>query len=341
MNPVAMAVIILSLTGAFLWSASQRWGLLKVGGPTQESRFGSLGKRLGRVWTFALFQKRMRYYLTAGVAHNLIFVGFSVLLLRTLILWGRGFDPSFNFWVFGPTDVAGQVYGFLKDVVSTLVVLGSLVFIYYRTIDKQKRMTLSGRGFGDPLHHRHDDDRRSDLRRRRHRPEPQAGSRMRYAQQRLVRRGGDGGEALRARGRAPRVPPLPRARRQRLGHGPLGRERVGLGDIAHAGFWIHSSLVLIFLNILPYSKHFHIITAVPNVALSDITPPGRLPRIAKDAEELMAKVEKAMERDDMLAAPIGMPASSISAGKTCSISTPAPSAGAARTTARPPPRARS
>ena len=58
MNPVAMAVIILSLTGAFLWSASQRWGLLKVGGPTHESRFGSLGKRLGRVSDLARSSKR-------------------------------------------------------------------------------------------------------------------------------------------------------------------------------------------------------------------------------------------------------------------------------------------
>ncbi len=35
--------------------------------------------------------------------------------------------------------------------------------------------------------------------------------------------------------------------------------------LGHIGFWTHSTLVLIFLNILPYSKHFHIITAIPNV----------------------------------------------------------------------------
>src|SRR6187401_586518 len=49
-----------------------------------------------------------------------------------------------------------------------------------------------------------------------------------------------------------------------------------LAVLAEAGFWIHSTLVLVFLNILPYSKHFHIITAVPNVFLMDLTPPGRL-----------------------------------------------------------------
>ncbi len=305
MNPVAMAVVILSLTGAFLWSASQRWGLLKVGGPTQESRFGSLGKRLGRVWTFALFQKKMRYYLTAGVAHNLIFVGFSVLLLRTLILWGRGFDPSFNFWVFGPTDTAGQIYGFLKDVVSTLVVLGAMVFIYYRTLNKQKRMTLSVEGLvilciivtmmiADQIY----DGAAIVLN---HKLAAECGTRS-----------SDwcGAAATIIKPFAPAAGPLafhpypePAGSAWALALSSVSVS--GLVVIAHAGFWIHSSLVLIFLNILPYSKHFHIITAVPNVALSDITPPGRLPRIAKDAEELMAKVEKAMERDDMLAAPIG------------------------------------
>ena len=37
--------------------------------------------------------------------------------------------------------------------------------------------------------------------------------------------------------------------------------------VAHAGFWTHSTLVLLFLNLLPHSKHFHIITAIPNVFL--------------------------------------------------------------------------
>jgi hypothetical protein len=37
--------------------------------------------------------------------------------------------------------------------------------------------------------------------------------------------------------------------------------------LAHAGFWTHVSLVLLFLNLLPHSKHFHVITAIPNVFL--------------------------------------------------------------------------
>lgn len=305
MNPVAMAVVILSLTGAFLWSASQRFGLLKVGGPTHESRFGSVGERLGRVWTFALFQKKMRYYFAAGLAHNLIFVGFAVLLLRTLILWGRGFDPSFNFWVFGPEGLPGQVYAFLKDVLSTLVILGACVFIYYRTLNKQKRMTLSVEGLvilgiiitmmlADQLY----DGAALVLN---HKLGAECGTRASDwcgAAATVIKPLGPAHGAL---GWAPFPDPAGSLWAVALS----GVSVPALVVLAHTGFWIHSSLVLIFLNILPYSKHFHIITAVPNVALSDLSPPGRLRPLAKDTEELMAKVEKAMEQEDMLAAPLG------------------------------------
>ncbi len=35
----------------------------------------------------------MDYYKPSGAAHELIFAGFVILLLRTLVLWGRGFSP--------------------------------------------------------------------------------------------------------------------------------------------------------------------------------------------------------------------------------------------------------
>ena len=75
--------------------------------------------------------------------------------------------------------------------------------------------------------------------------------------------------------------------------------------LAHIGFWTHSSLVLIFANLLPYTKHFHIITAIPNVFFGDLTPRGRLRPLAASTEALMAAVEKATEGEDLLSARIG------------------------------------
>ena len=69
---------------------------------------------------------------------------------------------------------------------------------------------------------------------------------------------------------------------------PMGLSDMGLDIIRHAGFWTHSVLVLLFLNLLPHSKHFHVITAIPNVYLQDLDPPGRLVPI----EDLEGKVER-------------------------------------------------
>ena len=76
--------------------------------------------------------------------------------------------------------------------------------------------------------------------------------------------------------------------------------------IAHVGFWTHSTLVLIFLNILPHSKHFHIITAIPNVFFRDLTPPGRLKPMAPTAEKFVEVLTAASELPDPTVAPIGV-----------------------------------
>jgi Fe-S oxidoreductase len=308
MNPVLMALIIVTLTGAFAWSARRRWHLLKVGSPTWESRTDRIGERLAATWTFAFYQKKMRNYLAAGLAHQVIFIGFVVLLLRSLMLWGRGFDPAFNLWLLGPEPVLGlplgEIYAFLKDILALLVIAGALVFVYLRVIRREKRMTLSGEGVlilgiiismmvADLLY-------------------DGAGLALR---ERFAVGMCDADAAWCARA-GTLLAPLGPARGAGYHFYPdpggsllsvlLGGASVPtLVVLAHAGFWTHSTLVLVFLNILPHSKHFHIITAIPNVFLGDLTPRGRLRPLAENTEKLMADVEKATESEDLLAARIG------------------------------------
>ncbi|HYQ14404.1 MAG TPA: (Fe-S)-binding protein, partial [Polyangiaceae bacterium] len=308
MNPVLMALIIVSLTGAFAWSARRRWHLLKVGASTWESRIDRIGERLAAVWTFAFYQKKMRNYLAAGLAHQLIFMGFGVLLLRTLILWGRGFEPSFNLFVLGPEPVLGvplgHIYSFIKDTFAMLVIVGASVFVYFRAIKREKRMTLSGEGLlilgiiitmmlADLLY----DGAGLALRER-------IGNGVCNADAAWCSRVGTLLAPLGApEGAGYHFFPDPA--------GSLMAQLVGglsvptLVVLAHVGFWTHSTLVLVFLNILPHSKHFHIITAVPNVFLGDLTPRGRLRPLAENTEQLMAAVEKANEAEDLLTARIG------------------------------------
>src|SRR5262252_8754632 len=128
MNPTVMLALIVGALAAFAWSASRRWQLLKVG--RAENRFDRIGARIAAVWRYAFRQERMDYYQPAGIAHKLIFTGFVVLLLRTIILWGRGFYPSWSLFVLAPWMPLGKVYEFSKDVVASLVVVGVVVFVY-------------------------------------------------------------------------------------------------------------------------------------------------------------------------------------------------------------------
>ena len=58
--------------------------------------------------------------------------------------------------------------------------------------------------------------------------------------------------------------------------------------ISQLGFWVHVILIFVLLNILPYSKHFHIITAIPNVFVRKLEPSGYL----KPIDDIEGRLER-------------------------------------------------
>ena len=258
MGPLFMMLLLVAGWGAFAYSARRRWKLLRVG--ARENRFDRPAERLRRTWTYAIAQVRMRRYPLAGAGHMFIFSGFVVLLLRTLMLWGRGFNESFSLWILGPQSFLGETYSFFKDVFAVLVIVGTLVFFYYRLVKRLPRMTLSGEGLlilgiiivmmlADLLY-----DGAS------------LAGKMSTASVFVVCE--PGGSLL-----------------ARL---LFGMDPSTLMTLRHVGFWTHSLLVLIFLNLLPYSKHCHVITGIPNVYFQPLHSPGRLPPI----EDMDGKLER-------------------------------------------------
>jgi Fe-S oxidoreductase len=262
-----MTVMLIVLPGLFAWSAIRRWKLAAAGAP--EPRFSIAGEalpqRIKDTLIYALGQKKMPYYFTAGIAHILIFIAFQVLLLNSILLWGRGYDPSFDFWGLLSLDHwFGKLYSIAKELAAAGAVLGSAVFVYYRVIHKQRRMTLGFEGLlilgiiitmmlADFL----------------------------YNGARLVLDHRAADIPLHFSLWEPVASPLAMSfANAELGNGTL---RV----LMHIGFWWHSAFVLIFLNILPYSKHFHIVTAGLNVFMHDLKP-NRLPAIV----DLEGKVER-------------------------------------------------
>jgi Fe-S oxidoreductase len=308
MSPTAMLTLLALAWAVFLWSASRRARLLRIGQPA--SRLDHLAARLRGTWTYAFRQEKMDYYSPAGTAHKLIFVGFVVLLLRTIVLWGRGFHAPFNLWVLGPTEPLGAVYEFAKDCVAVLVLAGAAVFFYYRLVAKPRRMAHSFEGLlilaiisammiadmtydGAALALTAKSDALCSTR-------GQVSvsaicSAISEITAPIVGEHWDGAWSA--------WPAPAGSFFALLFHSESLRALVFL---ARLGFWTHATLVLLFLNLLPRSKHFHVITAIPNVFLRSLKPAGRLEPMAETSEKLMEKVGGAAETRDPLATPIGV-----------------------------------
>ena len=249
MGPLWMTLALVLGWGAFLLSVWLRFRLMAVGAPA--ARLDRPVERFQRMVVYAMGQVRMPRYPVSGWAHAFIFWGFLVLLLRSLMLWGRGYDEGFDLWILGDTHL-GHAYSLFKDVVAVIVWAAASVFFIYRLVFRKTRASRMSHHWeaylilgiiwimmvadvvydGAHMHHVH-----------------------------------------RASGGEDGVPPH--------WYEPLGTlaamgftsasDRV-IAILMHAGFWTHSLLVLIFLNILPYSKHFHVVTALPNVFFQDLEP---------------------------------------------------------------------
>ncbi len=352
MSPLFMTILLLVGWGVFAHSAWRRWNLMMVG--TAEKRFDQIGIRLWRTLFYGFGQWRMKRYPLAGTAHIMIFAGFAILLQRTLILWGRGFDESFNLWILGPETMMGKMYSIQKDFFVVLVLIGTIVFAYLRVVKRLSRMTLGTEGLvilgiifammvGDILY---DgalvalDARTTEVVEQGYSTE----SRIPF-QKILADKNQSKNKAISADSfdtKKTSVVLEPNSPISGIGQGlgtPLAAsltsnpnffpgsgqlettfsdvsiiKEVNLGTyeqavikpvefliwepagslaamtiqslsddtlnvIKHLGFWIHSLLVLVFLNLLPHSKHFHVITAIPNIFVQDLHSPGRLPPI--------------------------------------------------------------
>jgi Fe-S oxidoreductase len=62
---------------------------------------------------------------------------------------------------------------------------------------------------------------------------------------------------------------------------------------------------MVFLNLLPHSKHFHILTSLPNAFTTDLTPRGRLPLMAASSEAIGEMVMKTADEPEK-AEPVGI-----------------------------------
>ncbi|MEO8602186.1 MAG: (Fe-S)-binding protein [bacterium] len=263
-------VFTVCLTVALGWFAYQLWGriglLRAAAGPLP---LDHLGERLKAVLVIAFGQKkfirpaaaRQREAL-AGWAHFLIFWAFVVLLIQIVTLFSRAYVPDFNLPLLAPTDVLGQGYAFVRDVIEATVTGVVVVLLARWGITHPRRLM----GFA-PAEVR--------VRAQRHWEAYlvlvfigliMLGGLV-YDGSRLITHAGDPAWA----GALAWSPVSTLIGRGLLAGGP--NVPPSAGSVA---WWTHNLVVLAFLNFLPIAKHFHVITSLPNVFFRNLAPAGAL-----------------------------------------------------------------
>lgn len=264
------ALVTLGLVLTFSYVMWRRLRLMFTA--SKVSRFDQIGKRIGMLMKVGVGQARMTQPadVLAGLLHIFIFAGFMTLSVRTMLLFGMGFSGSwFNLdHLPGVGVFLGPLYSLVKDIVLVGVLIGCAGFAWRRLVSKPVRMQnikqaepvailawISGLMLADLL--------------------LEAG----YA---AWMRGATASGAIIT---------------HHVWVAPLGELFSGLFTQSSGvwafkvGVWAHSVMVLLFLNYLPFGKHFHVITALPNVFFGRTTPHGRLEPVL-NIEEKFEKMEE-------------------------------------------------
>ncbi len=261
---IAFLVMVVLALGIHMYVIYMRLNTMLLA--QEEDRFDSIPKRIGYAIRYALFQYRMPQEFLPGLLHILIFGTFLTVGLRTMMLMAKGVtgDIHFAFWVFGPTQPLGILYNFIKDWMALFAIVACFGFIWRRMINKPTRM--QGLVVWEPVL-----------------------ILLWISGLMATEYGIESSEIFLMKQDGVNVAAW---------WAPISYAVSGLYHTADGAmlsykinFWVHCAMILMFLNYLPFGKHFHIITSFPNVFLARTDSVGRLKPLL-DMEERMEQMEE-------------------------------------------------
>ncbi len=243
-DAILMSLLLVAALAWFFRTMRVKVGVLLRLRP--DRRWDHVGQRLINTVTVALAQAKMFKDPWPGLMHAFIFWGFLVLLVRSISLVGMAYTTDFEWSLLSFWPALDAVYTWLKDWTELVVLAMVLVAFFRRLVVRPERLTMSSSAYiilgliGVLMV----TDFLFD------------GSRF-------------------ALGFA----------KAEQAHAPIGSLVAGwmegtspalLRVIRTASYWVHIVTLLYFLNFLPLSKHFHVITSIPNVFFSRLGSPGAL-----------------------------------------------------------------
>jgi Fe-S oxidoreductase len=251
MDAIVMSVLLVAALAAFGWTMYRKIKVLTLA--RMEVRWDRIPERIETMIRVAFAQVKLFKEPAPGLMHALIFWGFLMLLARSISLIGSAYAPSGDWNVFWFWPALSHVYTYAKDVTEAIVTVMVLYAAWRRGVTRVERLTLSGSAYlvlGFILGLMLTD--------------------FLYDGARFA-----AGKALAEMEWAPVGAAVSRIF--------TGMSKDTLGIIADASYWTHIVILLLFLNELPRSKHFHVITSIPNTFFAKLDPPGAVAPI-KDIE---------------------------------------------------------
>lgn len=245
-------VVLFSAIAFFTKSAIRLIRYLKIAKPT--NRLDHILQRVKTTLIVGFGQSKILRDPVAGPIHAAIFWGFLVLLFSAAEMVLEGLHDGWSFSFLGPVYSLVTV---LTDVFCVLIIVSTLYAIWRRYITKIRRLQFEGEQL-------------------------EAGLILLtiflivtalFVQNGLREpvHGADFDWALR-----PFSGPIGTILTAVLGN--------SVGIVFSIAWWTHAVLILTFLNYLPFSKHLHVLTSIPNVFLGPIHPTNALAPINFEEE---------------------------------------------------------
>lgn len=240
---VIFIVVFLSTFGFLSWSLRNLFLYMKVA-KKKDNRFDDVGRRIGNVLKIAFGQSKLLREPVAGTVHFLIFWGFILFLFAVIEAIIQGFYSSFNLSFLGPVY---SVITVIQDVFGLLVIIAVVTALLRRYVFKIPRLQVDKGASLDAI---------------------VILSLILIVVVSMLLQNMAGIAKNNFVLHEYEVRPISAV----LVNVFFDNPSIGANAAYEVYWWIHVLTIFGFMNFLPYSKHLHVFTSIPNTYFANLDP---------------------------------------------------------------------